>query len=134
MGLDEHRGQRKRRCDGNCKGVYFLRVQFREIEGEKNTFRIATEIIYITDERWEHIYQEHPDMIGYDDHLRETLRNGRRKQDEFDSNKYFYTKKFNDLINLNNHIVAVVKFGQTIDDTGQELPNNFLLTAYQNFF
>ena len=34
--------------------------------------------IYITDERWEHIYEEHPDISGYDQHALETLRAGKR--------------------------------------------------------
>ena len=90
--------------------------------------------IYITDERWEHIYEEHPDMIGYDRHALETLRHGKRMQDELNPNKYFYNKAFNDLVDLNNHIIVVVKFGWSTDENGQEIPNNFVLTAYQNFF
>ena len=90
--------------------------------------------IYITDERWEHIYEEHPDMIGYNQHLLETLRNGHRAQDEFNPSKYFYTKEFDDLVDLNNHVVVIVKFSWTMDEHGQEIPNNFVLTAYQNFF
>lgn len=90
--------------------------------------------IYITAERWEHIYEEHPDMIGYDQHVLETLRHGKRMQDEITQNKYFYNKAFNDLFDLNNHVIVVVKFGWSTDESGQELPNNFVLTAYQNFF
>jgi hypothetical protein len=91
-------------------------------------------MIYITDERWEHIYEEHPDMIGYDQHVLETLRHGKRMQDELNPSKYFYTKEYYDLIDLNNHIVVVVKLGWSTDDSGQDVPNNFVLTAYQNFF
>lgn len=91
--------------------------------------------IYITDERWRHIELEHPDMVGYDKHVRETLQKKRRReQDEFHSDKYFYFKSFRDLYDLNNHIVVVVKFRWRRGKDGQEIPNNFVLTAYQNFF
>jgi hypothetical protein len=90
--------------------------------------------IYITDERWEHIYEEHPDMLGYDQHVLETLRHGKREQDGLNPSKYFYTKGFHDLVDLNNHIIVVVKFGWMTTADGQEITNNFVLTAYQNFF
>lgn len=90
--------------------------------------------IYITDERREHICFEHPDMVGYKQHVRETLRRGKRKQDELDPNKYFYAKSFRDLFAPNNHVVVVVKFAHLVDDQGREEANNFVLTAYQNLF
>ncbi|MCI0616084.1 hypothetical protein L0244_24125 [bacterium] len=90
--------------------------------------------IYITDERWAHICIEHPDMVGYKEHLLETLRKGKRKQDELHLQKYFYTKSFRDLIWPNNHIVVVVRFAYLVDDRGNETANNFVLTAYQNLF
>ncbi|NUO79441.1 hypothetical protein HUU05_05140 [candidate division KSB1 bacterium] len=90
--------------------------------------------IYITEERWEHIQQEHPDMVGYYQHLLETLRQGKRTQDDLEPSKYFYAKAFQDLVDYNSHIVVVVKFARVKDGLGQEVPNNFVLTAYQNFF
>ena len=90
--------------------------------------------IYITDERWEHICLEHPDMVGYRQHLLETLRKGKRKQDELDPNKYFYTQSFRDLVAPNNHVVVVVKFAHFVNDQGLEEANNFILTAFQNLF
>ncbi|RIK73098.1 hypothetical protein DCC62_18135 [candidate division KSB1 bacterium] len=90
--------------------------------------------IYITDERWDHIYEEHPDMIGYDEHVRQTIRDGKRTQDEFDPRKYFYTKPFRNLFDINNHVVVVVKFGQRFSEEGHETQNNFVMTAYQNHF
>ena len=85
--------------------------------------------IYITDERWAHVCKMHPDMIGYDQQLRETLRKGSRRQDALDPNKFFYSKKFNNLPDLYNHVVVVVKFGYTVDEAGQQVANNFVLTA-----
>jgi len=90
--------------------------------------------IYITEERWEHIQQEHPDMVGYYQHVLETLRLGKRTQDDLETSKYFYVKPFQDLVDFNNHVIVVVKFARTKDEFGREVPNNFILTAYQNFF
>ena len=90
--------------------------------------------VYITEERWEHIQQEHPDMNGYYRHLLETLRLGNRAQDDLEMSKYFYVKAFQDLVDYNNHIIVVVKFARKKDDLGREVPNNFVITAYQNFF
>jgi len=82
--------------------------------------------IYLTDERWQHIADTHPYMIGYKEHLLQTLRTGRRKQDAFDSTKYKYYKKFEDLEIGFNHVIVVVKCESAKD-------NNFVLTAYQTF-
>ena len=39
-----------------------------------------------------------------------------------------------DLTDMNNHVVVVVRFGWKKDESGQVVPNNFVLTAYQSFF
>lgn len=82
--------------------------------------------IYLTDERWQHIADTHPHMIGYKEHLLQTLRTGRRKQDALDPTKYKYYKKFEDLEIGFNHVIVVVKCERAKD-------NNFVLTAYQTF-
>lgn len=84
--------------------------------------------IYITDERWEHTTEEHPEMIGYFEHLLKTLKTGRRKQDFYNPQIYRYYRQFSDLPNGNRLVVVVVKFGIKQPD---ETPNNFVLTAYQ---
>jgi len=84
--------------------------------------------IYLTAERWEHAL-EHPgvsnELLGS---VLDTLRQGRRKQDEYDLTKYKYSKAFSDLPFDYTHVVVVVKFGWQSD--APERPNNFVLTAY----
>jgi hypothetical protein len=36
--------------------------------------------IYLTDERWRHIIEQHPEMVNYKLHLFKTLRDAKRKQ------------------------------------------------------
>ncbi len=89
--------------------------------------------IYLTDERWEHIIypNNHPEMIGFEEELRETIRSGARKQDSLNPRKYRYVKAFNHLAQDNTHIVAIVLFGFMINDIGQPTVNNYIVTAYQ---
>lgn len=89
--------------------------------------------IYLTDERWNHIVDLHPEMQDYRAHLLATLRRGQRKQDLLDSAKFKYYAPFDDLEPYYNHIVAVVRFG-TLEGSEREIrSNNFVLTAYQVF-
>ena len=69
--------------------------------------------IHLTQERWEHIIESinHPEMGDYEDELKETVRTGTRKQDPLTSQKYRYTKEFDNLPANNTHIVAIVLFG-----------------------
>ncbi len=89
--------------------------------------------IYLTDERWNHITEpmNHPEMLAYEDELRETIRSGRRKQDMLNPQKHRYTKAFDHLAEYNTHIVAIVLFRFVEDETGRPLPNNYIVTAYQ---
>jgi hypothetical protein len=49
--------------------------------------------IYLTRERWAHIVapDDHPEMAAVFEHLAETIRYGRRRQDACDPNGYQYT-------------------------------------------
>jgi len=85
--------------------------------------------IYLTNERWNHIIEFHPEMVNYQKHLFATLRKGKRKQDPIDPSLYTYYCNFNDLEKGYNHVIVVVKFGFT----PMFEPNNFILTAYQKF-
>lgn len=89
--------------------------------------------IYLTEERWRHITDpaNHPDMEGYCDHLRKAIQTGRRRQEALDPRKYRYLQFFDDLIPDNNCIVAVVRFKFDVDESGNTVENNFILTAYQ---
>jgi hypothetical protein len=89
--------------------------------------------IYLTDERWEHITEptNHPEMLAYEDELRQTIRSGRRKQDALNPQKYRYVKALDNLAEFNTHIVAIVLFRFIEDENGAPLPNNYIVTAYQ---
>jgi len=91
--------------------------------------------IYLTHERWQHIVNPsgHPEMEDYSDHLKETIRTGRRQQEPLDPRKYRYVKHFEDLVGNNNHIVAIVIFKLGVDEKGNTIENNFVLTAYQKY-
>jgi len=88
--------------------------------------------IYLTHERWEHIIDEknHLEMADYEEHLKTTIRKGRRRQEPLNPRKYRYVYAFDDLPEGSNHIVAIVLFGFDIDEKGQTTPNNFVTTAF----
>ena len=89
--------------------------------------------IYLTNERWEHIITpyNHPEMSDYEEHLKEAIRRGRRRQDVLNPRKYRYTREFDGLSQDNTHIVAIVLFGFSEGVAGRPLPNNYVVTAYQ---
>jgi hypothetical protein len=83
--------------------------------------------IYLTDERWNHICEEHPEMQGYESQVLETIQRGGRFQDSVRRDVFLYYRDFEDLPAGNSTIVAVARFGFTAG--GAE--NNFIVTAYQ---
>lgn len=87
-------------------------------------------LIYLTDERWNHIIEFHPEMLNYKKYLFTTLRKGKRKQEPLDPSIYTYYCKFRELEKGYNHVIVVVKFGYTLSNE----PNNFVLTAFQKYF
>lgn len=90
--------------------------------------RLGNEI-YLTEERWDHIVNpsNHPEMLDYENELRETIRFGTRRQEMLNPNKYRYSRAFENLTASNTHIVAVIIFRLSEDLS----PNNFIVTAYQ---
>lgn len=94
--------------------------------------RLGNEI-YLTEERWKHIVSptNHPEMLDYEDELREAIRSGRRKQDMLNPQKYRYSKQFDNLTAKNTHIIAVVFLRFSEAENGELLANNFIVTAYQ---
>jgi hypothetical protein len=78
-------------------------------------------VIYLTDERWYHICDEHPEMQGYKRQVPETVRRGRRFQDSVRPGVYLYYPDYSGLPHDNTTIVVVVRFGFYPD--GRE--NNF---------
>lgn len=89
--------------------------------------------IYLTHERWAHIIDphNHPEMSASEEQLKETIRSGARQQDSLNPLKYRYMKAFGDLAENNTHMVAIVLFRFSADETGALLPNNYIVTAYQ---
>lgn len=89
--------------------------------------------IYLTQERWEHIVESinHPEMLEYEQHLKETICNGKRKQDSLNLQKHRYFKDFKDLTNDNTHIVTIVLFRFKKGIKGDLIQNNYIVTAYQ---
>ena len=89
--------------------------------------------MYLTQERWKHITDplNHPVMRKYEHHLRKTIKQGRRKQNPRNQQKYRYSRQFDDLAEYNTHIIAIVLFRYREDHDGKPVPNNYVVTAYQ---
>lgn len=85
--------------------------------------------VYLTDERWEHIVEGHPEMENHERDLRDTLRTGTRSQDSLHPQKFRYRKAFRGLSNDNTHVEAVVLF-RYVEENGILVPNNYVVTAY----
>lgn len=81
--------------------------------------------IYLTDERWEHIIEEHSELDGHRAEVLSTVRSGKRSQDPLIPNKFFYNKKLRQLIEGFDEIEVVVVYRWQADK-----PNNFVVTAY----
>jgi hypothetical protein len=103
------------------------------VNGKRWTIRDrAGNMIYLTDERWEHITEpnNHPEMSVFENELQETIQTGQRKQDTLNPQKYRYSKSFTQLPNYNTHIVAIVLFRFIEGDNGKPIANNYIVTAY----
>ncbi len=88
--------------------------------------------IYLTAERWAHIVDpdNHPEVEPYFECVRATVRQGRRRQDEFDPRSWEYSLAFPDLPLDYTHIVVAVRFRLRIDPDGTEHEEKFVKTAY----
>ena len=88
--------------------------------------------IYLTHERWEHITDpsNHPEMMDFEEHLKETIQHGRRRQEPLNPRKYRYVHYFDDLPDESNHIVAIVLFTFDVDEGGHTSENNYVATAF----
>jgi hypothetical protein len=89
--------------------------------------------IYFTEERWRHILESRPELEPHFNQFLETLQTGRRRQDTLIPNKYRYYRRYNDLWPENNHLVIIVVFQTKIDEHGQYVPNNFVVTGWANY-
>lgn len=89
--------------------------------------------IYLTEERWLHILESRPELEPYFENFLDTLRTGRRSQDPLIPNEYRYYKRFDALLPENNHLVIVVIFKTGLDEQGQYVSNNFVVTGWANY-
>ena len=91
--------------------------------------------IYLTEERWQHITDSdnHPEMQDYEDHLKTTLKNGRRQQEPLNPRKYRYIQMFDDLAGDFNQLVVIVLFDLYVNEQGNTISNNFVATAFLKF-
>ena len=89
--------------------------------------------ICLTQERWEHITDpiNHPVMKNYENHLRDTIKHGKRKQNPHNQQKYRYYRQFDVLAEYNTHIIAVVLFRYRQNNDEKPVLNNYIVTAYQ---
>lgn len=92
--------------------------------------------IYLTSERWAHIIDpdNHPEVEPFLDHIAETIRLGRRRQDAYDPNGYQYYQSFSNLPDHNTHIVVCVRFRWPSDPSGTVREEKFVTTAYLHSF
>lgn len=88
--------------------------------------------VYLTQERWEHIIDatNHPEMEDYEEYLKITIQKGKWRQEPLNPRKYRYYHRFDNLPDDVNHVVAIVLFGFDMDEHGQTIPNNYVVTAF----
>jgi hypothetical protein len=77
-------------------------------------------VVELTDERWSYISYWHPDLADHLDEVLKTIREGKRRQDVIDLEKFVYYRKTDVLLPDYNHILVVIRL----------IRNNFVVTAY----
>lgn len=80
--------------------------------------------IYLTEERWRHIVDGHPEMQGCEGQLRDAVRYGRRIQESANPEKYRYKRSVDGLPSGNTHVAAIVRLGFGTGEGGRIVPNN----------
>ncbi len=88
--------------------------------------------VYLTEERWLHIIDpmNHPELADYEDYLKITVKKGHRRQEALNQRKYRYVCQFEDLPDDMNHIVVITLFGFDVEEHGEVIPDNFIVTAF----
>ena len=89
--------------------------------------------VYFTEERWRHILESRPELEPLFNQFLDTLRTGRRQQDSLVPNEYRYFKRFDEMLPENNHLVVVVVFKTRLNEQGNYVPNNFVLTGWAKY-
>ena len=77
--------------------------------------------------------ESRPELEPYLDLFLETLRTGHRKQDPLIPNEYRYYQRFDELLPGNNHLVLIVVFKTHLNEQGQYMPNNFVVTGWAKY-
>ncbi|HEU4883771.1 MAG TPA: hypothetical protein VFT45_16045 [Longimicrobium sp.] len=94
------------------------------------TDRFGNEI-YLTDERWQHIVDGHPEMHDCEEVLKQAIRLGARRQEPLAPAKFRYTREVAGLPEGNTHVVAIVLFRFEEREDGSVRRNNYVVTAFQ---
>jgi hypothetical protein len=89
--------------------------------------------IYMTDERWQHAQEKRPWLSSYLDDALAAIRHGRRHQDPLNPRKYRYYRPCPALEPEFNHLVVIVLFGESVDETGQTIPNHYVVNVWAVF-
>ena len=76
--------------------------------------------VELTDERWTHICQAHPELAGYQKQVLDTIRLGSKSQDPLDPALWKYSRSWVDLPENFTHLIVVVRQRRT----------RFIVTAY----
>jgi len=78
--------------------------------------------IYLSKERWTHINQEHPELSGYLEEIKETLKNPSKiKTFEYDENIRYYYNYYKSRQSPAKYLLIIVKYLNG---------NGFIITAY----
>jgi hypothetical protein len=87
--------------------------------------------IYLTDERWRHIIDGHPEMRDCEQALQQAIRLGLRTQEPLAPQKFRYSRAVPGLPDGNTHVVAIVLFRFEEGADGLVRRNNYAVTAFQ---
>lgn len=108
----------------------FIRIKRMKIWTIQDRFNNS---IYLTEERWQHILESRPEMEPFFYQFLETIRSGRRRQEDLIPNEYRYFKQFDELLPDNNYIIVKVVFKTQIDKQGNCILNNFVVTGWAKY-
>jgi hypothetical protein len=86
-------------------------------------------VIYMTEERWQHALEKRPWLAGCFDDVIDTIRFGRRHQDPLNARKYKYYWSCPPLEPEYNHLVVVVLFREETK-AGNQAPNNYVVNVW----
>ena len=87
--------------------------------------------IYLTEERWEHTVNRHSELRNHLEDVLNTVRRGRRRQQQQDPQAFVYRLRCHSLRAPFNGILVAVAFRfESKDDTAERIPNNFIVTAW----